>query len=143
MDLFGESDVYVKCAAAPARRCRPRSTGSSQSAPIARSFPRLLAGQPALLMNVCGRRCPRTRDGAVETACHHRVRRACAHLHAAPARTGCMAAPPRPRRLSVREKVELKSQIKENSRDPKWGEHFRLLVYKPDEEARRAPYPTL
>ncbi len=43
----------------------------------------------------------------------------------------------------MREKVELKSQIKENSRDPHWGEHFRLLVYKPDEEARRGPNLTL
>ena len=38
------------------------------------------------------------------------------------------------RRLSVRDKVELKSQVKENSRNPEWNEHFRLLVYKPDQE---------
>ena len=41
------------------------------------------------------------------------------------------------RRLSVREKVELKSQIKENSRNPEWNEHFRLLVYRPDQEVWR------
>ncbi|KAK9836322.1 hypothetical protein WJX81_005293 [Elliptochloris bilobata] len=37
-------------------------------------------------------------------------------------------------KLSVRQKVELKSQIQENSRDPEWNEDFRLLVYKPDQE---------
>lgn len=40
----------------------------------------------------------------------------------------------RVRRLSVRDKVELRSQVKENSRNPEWNEHFRLLVYKPDQE---------
>lgn len=55
----------------------------------------------------------------------------CPHVHRLPA-----ALRLRLRRLSVRDKVELKSQIKENSRDPHWDEQFRLLVYKPDEEAR-------
>ena len=44
----------------------------------------------------------------------------------------------RVRRLSVRDKVELRSQVKENSRNPEWNEHFRLLVYKPDQEVRHA-----
>ena len=39
----------------------------------------------------------------------------------------------------MRDKVELKSQVKENSRNPEWNEHFRLLVYKPDQEVWRPP----